>query len=294
MHVTLDGHDTWYETLGTGTPVMVMHGGGLDHASLRPWLDPLDDLARLIYYDQHGLGRSQRPDDYSGITNDTWVEQAESLRRFLGHDKIVAFGHSYGGYIALEYALKYPDRVSGLVLLSTAAVLDYAADVLAEAAVRSTKEQFESVMALFHHPDAVGAAGAVKPPQTDDDLARLWHAVLPVYSWSLDAAAAEQLLRPVVFSAKAHNYQVDYLLPAYDVSSRLREIAVPTLVMTGAKDFITTPAAAQRIHTGIRDSELFIFENSGHFPYVEERGLFLQKTRDWLTAQRTRPSRDAS
>jgi proline iminopeptidase len=296
MHIRLNGHDTFYELIGAGTPVMVMHGGGLDHESLRPWLAPLGDQGELIFYDQYGLGRSDRPADYSGITNDTWVEQAEALRQFLGHEKILVLGHSYGGYIALEYALKYPARVAGLVLVSTAAVLDYAADVLAEAAARSSPEQFEAVMALFHHPAAVSATrAAVSPPRTDDDLAKLWRAVLPVYTWSLAPSAAEQLLGPVVFSAGGHNYQVDVLLPRYDVSARLAEIAVPVLVMTGAKDFITTPAAARRIQAGIRDSELFIFERSGHFPYVEERELFLREIRSWLASRYpNRSSDDAS
>jgi proline iminopeptidase len=283
MNVALDGHDTYYDVTGTGTPVLVMHGGGLDLDSLRPWLAPLTSQVQLIYYDQYGLGRSERPDDYSGITNDTWVRQAEALRQFLGHEKVLVFGHSYGGYIALEYALKHPDQVSGLVLLSTAAVLDYAAEVWAEASARSDAEQIEAVMALFHHPDAVGASGPVKAPQTDDDLARLWRVVLPVYTSALTPRDAGRLLEPIVFSARGHNHQVDFLLPAYDVSARLPEITAPALVMTGARDFITTPAAARRIQAGIRDSELVIFERSGHFPYVEESELFLQTVRNWLT-----------
>lgn len=285
MHVSLNGHDTYYDVAGSGTPVLVMHGGGLDSESLRPWLEPLTSQVQLIYYDQHGLGRSERPDDYSAVSNDAWADQAEALRAFLGHEKIVVFGHSYGGYIALEYALKYPDRVSGIVLLSTAAVLDYAAQVWAEASARSDGEQIKAVMALFHHPDAVAAAGAVEAPVTDDDLARLWQAVLPVYTSSLTAGDAGRLLEPIVFSAKGHNHQVDVLLPAYDVSARLAEITVPALVMTGAKDFITTPAAARRIKDGLKDCELFIFGRSGHFPYVEERDLFLQVLRNWLTAR---------
>jgi len=285
MQVSLNGHDTYYDVTGTGTAVLVMHGGGLDSASLQPWLAPLASQVQLIYYDQYGLGRSERPGDYSAISNDTWVEQAEALRVFLGLDKIVVFGHSYGGYIALEYALKYPDRVSGLILLSTAAVLDYADQVWAQASARSDGEQFEAVMALFHHPDAVAASGPVKAPETDDDLAGLWQSVLPVYTSALTPQDGDALLEHTAFSAKGHNHQVDSLLPGYDVSTRLGEIVVPALVMTGAKDFITTPAAARRIQDGIQDGDLVIFGRSGHFPYAEESDLFLGTVRNWLTTR---------
>lgn len=117
--------ELYVDVEGQGPPVLVMHGGlGVDHTCFRPWLDPLGDTASLIYYDHRGNGRSARP-PLDEFDHDTWVEDADALRAAMGHEKVVVLGHSYGGFLALRYALAHPDRVRGLILLSTAAVMEH-------------------------------------------------------------------------------------------------------------------------------------------------------------------------
>ena len=117
MQTQINGNEVFYTTNGQGRPMLLMHGGsGLDHTYFRPWLDTLSDQVQLIYYDQLGQGRSTRPQSYEGISMDTWADEADALRASLGFDRIILFGHSFGGFIAQEYALRHGEYLDGLVL----------------------------------------------------------------------------------------------------------------------------------------------------------------------------------
>ena len=104
----VNGSELFYTEAGHGVPCLVMHGGlGVDHTQFREWLDPLGDVLRLIYYDHRGNGRSGRP-PIETLTFDQLVADADALRAHLGYDQIAVMGHSYGGCLALLYALRYP------------------------------------------------------------------------------------------------------------------------------------------------------------------------------------------
>src|SRR5262245_56401526 len=118
----LNDTDLFYTTVGAGLPCLVMHGGlGFDHTYLHPWLDPLGDTLQLIYYDHRGNGRSGRPPKET-MTHAQFAADAAALASYLGHEKVAVLGHSYGGFIGLEVALRHPDRLSHLVLVDTAPV----------------------------------------------------------------------------------------------------------------------------------------------------------------------------
>ena len=115
----LNGTDLFYVEVGEGLPCPVMHGGlGGDHSALHPWLDPLGDVMHLVYYDHRGNGRSGRP-PWETITFEQLCADADALREHLGFEKVAVLGVSFGGFIALEYAKHFPERLSHLILLST-------------------------------------------------------------------------------------------------------------------------------------------------------------------------------
>jgi pimeloyl-ACP methyl ester carboxylesterase len=99
------------DVVGRGDPLVLMHGGpGLDHVSLTPF-KALADRQTLIFYDHRCNGRSSG----APVTSMTWdnlTADADALRERLGYERWAVLGHSFGGHVALEYALRYPDRDS--------------------------------------------------------------------------------------------------------------------------------------------------------------------------------------
>ena len=109
--------------IGQGQPVVVLHGGpDFDHTYLLPEMDRLSDVFRLIYYDQRGRGRSAKNVEPEDVTIQSDVADLERLRRHFKQDSLTLLGHSWGGLLALEYAIAHPDHISHLILLNSAPV----------------------------------------------------------------------------------------------------------------------------------------------------------------------------
>ena len=274
MQAQINGNQVYYTTIGLGRPMLLMHGGsGLDHTYFRPWLDTLSDQVQLIYYDQLGQGRSTRPESYEGISMSTWADEADALRASLGFDRIILLGHSFGGFIAQEYALRHGDHLDGLILCDTAPVLDYQDVIMANAQSRGTPEQVQAVI-----------AGLSAPVADDASFRQLWNTILPLYFNTFDPKVAKQMDDATQYSAQGFNQGMGVCLPTFNVLSRLGEITVPTLVMAGRHDWITPPMqASERLHAQLPTLKLVIFEDSGHFPFIEEHDTFVRTVHDWVS-----------
>jgi len=253
---------------GSGSPILVMHGGlGVDHTCFRPWLDPLGDSATLIYYDHRGNGRSARP-PLDDVDHGTWVEDADALRAELGHEQVVVLGHSYGGFLALRYALAHPERVRGLILVSTAAVMEHWDAVHANLAARqATPAQLR--------------AFEDRPFESEHDFVATLGALLPLYFHRPQddvLAGLAGITTSVEASVAGGRCMADY-----DLRADLARIEAPTLVLGGRHDFIMPPAStAEPLAAGLPHAELVVFEDSGHFPYIEQAAHFGDVVRSWL------------
>jgi proline iminopeptidase len=274
MKARVNQTELFYTSFGRGHPLLVMHGGlGLDHTYFRPWLDPLGEGVELIYYDHRGNGRSHRPESFAGIDHETWAADADELRAYLGFERIILFGHSYGGFLAQEYALRYQEHLDGLILSCTAPTLDYPEVIRANAGHRGTPQQLEAVDRFLN--------GEALPD--DAALEEFLTLILPFYFKRYEASVGANLGKQIHYSAAAYNHASSVCLPAYNVLPRLGEITVPTLVIAGRDDWITPPReGAERIHAALPHSELVIFEESGHFPFIEEPAKFLGIVAEWI------------
>ena len=253
------------EVVGDGRPLVALHGGfGLDHTYLRPWLDAVP--AQLILPDLRGCGRSPReglPEaDFGTLAGDL-----DELRAQLRHEKWTVLGHSFGGYVALEYARRFPDRVEKLVLVGGAPALDYP-DVIGANLQRSgTPEQA-----------ALLTRAMSGPLESDDEFRRGWRLLLPLYfrrfeSWD-DGNA--------IYSAQAlfHGFR---MLSQFSALPWLGDLHMPVLLMTGRHDWIAPPAqGGERLVRGLPNARLVIFEESGHFPFIEENARFLSVLGEFL------------
>jgi len=217
--------ELYYVEHGTGRPCLVMHGGlGFDHTYLHPWLDPLGDVFHLVYYDHRCNGRSGRP-PLNTFTYEQLAEDADTLRKSLGFEKVVIMGHSAGGFIALKYALHFSQKLSHLILIDTAPAMDYSEEIMTHA---ERKAMTSEVTKAFTGPSLSSEA----------DYAQLMKTLAPLYYFNYNPAVDEQLFNRMIFGYEAGERDNE-LQVGYNVVSRLGEINVPTLILVGRDDWIT-------------------------------------------------------
>jgi len=265
------------EVVGHGYPLLLMHGGpGLDHWSLLPFRRCADRFT-LVFYDHRCNGRSQGA-PVSSMTWENLTADAEALRQKLGFDKWAVLGHSFGGHVALEYALRYPDSLSHLVLLDTGGDSRWsqqnAADLLAKRGY--SPEKVELVRRWFN--------GEFAPKEMFPISMRIGGAY---YHHFNPLQLAHELIQggwrtkfrpePFIFAGR-------HLLGGWTVMDRLGEITVPTLVLAGRDDFVFPPECQRELATGIPNARLRIIERAGHNPQSEQPAEVMQAVRDFVSA----------
>ena len=277
-----------WNTLGrSGPAVLALHGGlGWDSGTLRPWLDPLAERARLTFVDLLGCGASPEPIDWSAVTNETWASGVEAVRARLdaeaeGYGRVVVFGHSYGAAIALHVARLYPDRVAGLVLCAPPPRADHLGAAAARAQARLPDLPPETGPAL-------GAALA-DPPETDAEFAAGMGALLPLYVADASAHDLDAFLGRVRFRAGAVRRSFYGLLAEYDPRGWLAELSAPALVLSGRHDWVSAPGEAPAELAAGLGAEHVVFERSGHFPFMEEPEAFADVVGRWLSHAASAP-----
>ncbi len=239
----------------------VIHGGpGGDHSGFKPGMGPLAERMQLVYFDHRGQGRSARG-DVSRYTLDENVEDMEALRRHLGLGPIVSIGTSYGGMVAMAHAARYPDSVSHLVLIVTAAHAGFNARAQAIVRERGTPAQVEACRQLW--------AGELT---TVEKLRAYYDHMGPMYSTTFDAAAAAKGRDRGILSPEAINmaFKPGGFLQTYDLRPELSKITAPTLICAGRHDWICPPEFSEEIHRLMPGSDLRIFEHSSHSIRADE------------------------
>jgi proline iminopeptidase len=279
MRLAINGAELEVEVLGEeGAPVLIAHHGapGLgSRAEPKASFGALADTYRVIVFDARGSGESSDTPPYS---HEQWTADIDALREWAGAEKIIMAGGSYGGFLSLEYALRYPGRVAALVLRDTAA-----ADRFREQARRRAQATDRTTidMELFDR----SFAGQVRD---NDDFRACWRAILPLYDYDYDPAKVEQRADTTIYHYATHNRAFGVNLPNYDLTGKLGQITCPTLITVGRHDWITPVEASQQLADNISGSELVIFEKSGHSPQIEERDAWLSTVRRFLGGAVTR------
>lgn len=259
--------------IGQGPPAIVLHGGpDFDTAYLLPNLDRLADIYRLVYYDQRGRGKSAegvQPDDVSLATD---LEDVERVRQHFGLEAPTLLGHSWGTVLALEYALRYPTRVSRLVLMNPAPASSADAALLRKAYTAQLGDQMERQRAIVTgqayrqaDPDTVAEryrihfAHALAKPEHYEALMRAMRAAFIAQGPAgiLKARAVEDRLM-------ADTWQQ----PSYDLMPRLASSRIPTLVLWGDRDFIPREISEHLIRS-LPQARLVTLAECGHFAYLE-------------------------
>lgn len=273
MRLAVNGAELEVEVLGEeGAPVLIAHHGapGLgSRAEPKASFGALADTFRVIVFDARGSGESSDTPPYS---HEQWTADIDALREWAGAEKIVMAGGSYGGFLALEYTVRYPERVAALVLRDTAAADRFRAQARRRA---ESTDRTSIDMEMFDR----SFAGQIRD---NDDFRASWRAILPLYDYDYDPAKVEERADTTSYHYATHNYAFAVNLPEYDLTGKLGQISCPTLITVGRHDWITPVEASQELADNIPGSELVIFEKSGHSPQIEERDEWLSTVRRFL------------
>ncbi len=282
--MAVQGHRVWYGTVGgsgvTGRPpLVVVHGGpGLAH----DYLEPVSALAssgrRVVFYDQLGCGNSDRPDDPSLWSVDFFVDELATLVAELQLDRFHLLGHSWGGALAMEYLLR---QRQGVVSLTLADTFPSVPRLRAEW-TRLRADLPAHVQEVLEKHEQAGTTGDPEYQAAFQESFYRRH-VCRVHPEPecLPRAFAEAGGQVYSVMWGPSWFDVSGKLEDWDVTRRLGEIQAPTLVLAGRHDQCP-PALAELVHRAIPASELVIFEESSHLPYLEEPDRFRTVVTDFL------------
>jgi proline iminopeptidase len=272
--ISIRGVSLFVKVIGHGYPLVLMHGGpGTDHNTMLSFR-PCADRFTLVFYDHRCNGRSEGA-DVSSMTWENLTADADALRQALGFDKWAVLGHSFGGMVALEYALRYPQSLSHLLLLDTCGdtwwVRQNAPQILAKRGFR---------------PAAVETArrfytGQIEPEDhllSSLKLARAFYHRLTPLVLARDMA----LGLGVKSQPEAFLFAARHLLKGWNVMDRLGEIKVPTLVLAGRDDFQFPPEHQAILADRLPNARLELIERAGHNAPTERSAEVIQAVRDFM------------
>lgn len=273
----LNGVRLHYTIRGAG-PALIAHSGG-PGMDARGWDDfaGIDEFVTVIALHPRGSGLSGPAQGGAYLLPD-YAADVEALRLHLGLERPAVMGWSHGGVVAQQFAIAYPHSLSKLVLLDTAAYFgEFLDDV--EAAVAEFQDQpwfQDSLEALKKE-----WAGEYK---SDEEMSRLWEREVKFYFKEFDARAQayHERTKDLPFRITPLHVFNDREAATMDLRPRLRDIRVPTLVIVGRHDFITSVAMAEEMVRHIPGARMEIFERSGHFAPIEEPDKFRQVIRQFV------------
>ena len=283
-YIPFKGYRTWYRSVGdpandaTRPPVLILHGGpGVPH----DYLENLEQLAdggrRVIFYDQLGCGRSDQPRRPEMWTVPLFVQEVGVVRHTLGLNRAHILGQSWGGMLAMEYALTQPAGVASLIIESSPASIplwvaeanrlraelppDVQATLLRHERAGSTDSpEYQQAMLVFY------ARHVCRLDPMPDYVQRSFDNIGPEVYYVMNGPS---------------EFHVIGTLKNWDITDRLGEIALPTLLLSGRYDE-ATPRIMEAVHAGIPRSEWALFENSSHMSHCEEEDRYLEVVNAWL------------
>lgn len=278
--IPVTGGRVWYQIAGSNNsiPLLTLHGGpGAPHDYLEP-LAGLADERPVIFYDQLGCGKSDRPDDVSLWRTERFVEELSEVRRVLGLEKVHLLGQSWGTMLAVEYMLTQPSGVESLILASPCLNLPGKHMLEAQRLLAALPEE---VQAIIHQHEAAGTTDSEEYQQAAGEFyARHLCRISPLPE-SLQRSMAGMGHAVYATMWGASEFSCTGLLKDFDRTDRLHEINVPTLFTCGRYDECT-PEATLWFHKHMPNSEMVVFEQSSHMAQLEETGAYLQTIRAFL------------
>lgn len=282
--VKIDGYEVVTYEYGQGDEVLfLLNGGpGLPCNYLRdPLVRMVEEGYRVVTYDQLGCGASDKPKDKSLWTIARYVEEVETMRKALDLGKIHLLGHSWGGWLSIEYALTHLDALQSLILCNTCGDMPH---LIGELERHRAALGPETVAMMQRHE----ADGTLEHEEYKAAITLLnYRHVLRLQDWPASVHASLDDWNMDVYGTMQGPNEFLYTgnLKDWNRIPDMPRIAVPTLVVVGQHDELS-PACAMRMHHALPNSEIKVFPNSSHMPLYEEPESFFATLGGFLAKHR--------
>jgi proline iminopeptidase len=259
-----------YRIIGEGKPLFVIHDGpGYEKTLMYGGFDVLASDMKVVYYDQRGCGRSEPLSPMTSATIADNIEDLEALRAYLHIRKFSIAAHGWGAVIALGYARKYGEYVESIVLVTP--ISPFMPEPLHETVMdRLPDETRMAVFDLLYHP----TISMLERRQ------RIMKLTMPALFHRPEAAAHIES-KSLRFAADV-NLRLGDELGTLDLFPVLGDIKAPTLVVIGRHDISTAVRDQMAYADGIKGSSAVVFNDSGHFPFLEEQDSFRSVVREFF------------
>lgn len=277
--IDVEGGQVWYRVVGSGdaTPLLLIHGGPGAPSS---YLSPLEEVSKdrpVIFYDQLGSGRSDRPSDTDLWRIERFVRELGQVREALDLDQVHILGHSWGGSLAVDYLLTEPAGVPSVILASPViSVRRWAED--AERLIAELPDEYQ--VAIRQHERAGTTDSAEYQEATMEYYRRYLSRSDP---WPPDLVEAFENLNEEVYGFMwgPSEFAVTGSLSTYERESELQSLELPILFTAGRYDE-ATPTSVEHFHDLAPNSEIAIFEDSAHMTMLDEPEAYVAAVRAFL------------
>jgi len=274
-YVDVDGKKLYYKVEGRGPPILMTTYAGTTTFE-RIFSSQLRESVQLILLDQGGIEGQSEPRPIEEITMDLFMKEIEAVRQVLHLDKLAILGHSACVPIALEYAIRYPSRISHLIMTpNTGPKYDPAYSREHQTKHWEKYASKERKMQLEKNLKELGDISFF------DDFGRAYVAYGPRF-WIDPYFDSSHLWEGITLNGKAVEHVLQNVYEGYDATPYLSEIKCPVLLIGGLYDFSCPPSLWDGYKDGFSDCTYVLFEDSGHNPMYEIPEKFDKLLIDWI------------
>lgn len=281
-YIPVDGYRVWYCSVGGGSnhdrvPLLLLHGGpGAPHDYLENLAALASETRRVVFYDQLGCGQSDHPDDPALCNVSRFADEVATMRHALGLEQVHILGQSWGGMLAIEYALRQPTGLVSLILANTTSSIP----IWVVEANRLRAELPPEINAtLLRHEEAGTTSDPEYTVAMNVFYARHVCRIFPMPDFV--QRTMDQMGYVYNYMNGPSEFFITGVIKDWDRTAQLSEIHVPTLIISGLYDE-STPAINEILHDGIADSSWTLLNQSSHLAHVEEPDLYMQTVQDFL------------
>ena len=269
--IEVNGVNVHYKTYGEGEPTFILlHGFGASLFSWREVVEPMAEYGTVIAYDRPAFGLTERPMEWEGespYSQDSQVELVIGLMDALGVEKATLVGNSAGGTVSMLTALKYPERVTSLILVDPAVYAGGGAPAWIRPLLGTP--QFDHLGPLFARQ--LQAQGTEFLKTAWHDPSKITPEIFEGYQQPLQVNDWDKALWELTVSSRESG-----------LAERVSEFDLPILVITGDDDRIVPTEQSLRLAEELPNAELAVIPQCGHVPHEECPTVFMQAVTEFL------------